>query len=504
MKPVVTVRMCAGGDVDWSASASRDMLLRALEALLGGNAGSLTDLVVVSVPGCAAGRMQPLRQLRAVAASPPPPLPPGAAAPPASPSSTLQISVQTTSLAGAQSLTALLSDAQASPAGAAALAGAFQAAGLATTSLAVSAVELTESPSADDASAASPAAAADSGSGRLLGLLALLCLLLLLCCCCFAVWRRRGREVVPFAATVALRWPVDGHDPTSLTLAVVRHMRAERPDGNAPVALPRVMRRKLAAAMASALQATGADVIDCQLQECVASWRDGSAKAPVLRLAARAFFVHEPPPRDEAGEDAEGGCAQKDERSAQFARMLPPARARHSRPPPDGAVTSALRRQSNCGDVRAVWLWRELPALLRGAGGSSVASSAVDEPQASSPSAHKAATARHRAELHTLAPPARLGRATTARRGAAMPLPPTPIGEEESIMPPPAATAAAAGTSAAVVVAIPQPDAAQPADAAESPDAAPEEEAPPVQPGCASDGDATAYTRMVRDLFKTY
>jgi hypothetical protein len=497
--------MCAGGDVDWTAESSREMLLRALEALLG-NAGSLTDIVVVSVPGCAAGRMQPMRQLRAVAASPPPPLPPGGAAPPASPSSTLQISVQATDVASAQALTALLSDAQASPAGTAALAGAFQAAGLATTSLAVSAVELTENPA--DASDASPAAAADSGNGRLLGLLALLLLLLLLCCCCcFAVWRRRGRVVVPFAATVALRWPVDSHDPTSLTMAVCRHMRAERPGGDAPVALPRVMRRKLAAAMASALQTTGADVIDVQLQECVASWLEGSAKAPVLRLAARAFFEGEPPPRDAAGEDAEGGSPPQEERSAQFARMLPPARARHSRPPPDGAVTSALRRQSNCGDVRAVWLWRELPALLRGAGGSSVASSAVDEPQAaSSPSAHKAASTKRRVELHTLAPPARHGRATAARRAAARPLPPTPIGEEESIMPPPAATAAAAGTSAAVVVAIPEAPTAQPADAAEAPDAAPEEEAQakPSQPGFAGDGDPSAYACMVRDLFKTY
>lgn len=494
--------MCAGGDVDWTAESSRDMLLRALEALLG-DAGSLTDIVVVSVPGCAASRMQPLRQLRAVAASPPPPLPPGGAAPPASTSSTLQISVQTTSLAGAQALSALLSDAQASPTGAAALAGAFQAAGLATTSLAVSAVELTEENPADAASDASPAAAADSGSGRLLGLLALLLLLLCCCCCCFVVWRRRGRVVVPFAATVALRWPVDTHDPTSLTLAVCRHMRAERPEGNAPVALPRVMRRKLAAAMASALR-TDAGVIDVQLQECVASWRDGGTRAPVLRLAAHAFFKSEPPPPDAAGEDAEGGCAPQEERSAQFARLLPPARARHSRPPPpDAAVTSALRRQSNCGDVRAVWLWREPPALLRGTGGSSVASSAVDEPQAEpSPSAHKAASARRRAELHTLTPPARHGRATAARKGAAMPLPPTPIGEEST--PPPVATATAADTSAAAVVAIPQPDAAQPADAAEAPDGAPDEGgAPPFAVGCAGDGDPNSYARMIRLFMST-
>ena len=453
---VVTVSVCVGGTVDWSDAGSSAMLRSALEAMLGSGA-SLAGLTVTSVPGCSAAatpraQQQQQQYTRAVpvAATPPPPQPPGSAAQAAS---TLQISVQATTLAGAQALTTLLNNAQSSSSAASALAGAFQAAGLNTTSLSVSAVELTPNPEA----AAAPSSTAAAGArSRLLPLLALLCLLLMLCCGAAALlWRRAGHRVVPFAATVALSWPQDSQDPTSLAMAVCRVVRAEQPQGAVPVALPRILRRKLQPALSASLCAE-AGVSRVQLLECVATWRDGSLKPPVLRLTARAVFAQKGGPPPPADADEEGGCESLEQRIARFTRLLKVRTERRRKVATHAAITEALRGQYCCRDVRGVWLWlgppepRRLAAALSG-------SSAGYEPQPASP--QQANELARRVELLKPAPsPKAVFR--LPRKSAEL-LPATPIGVL-SELPRTAPTAEAGAVAVVVPEAVHAPQLAKP------------------------------------------
>ena len=417
------------------------MLRMALQSMLGTSA-SLAVLTVTSVPGCTAAaspRLQQLHSRAVLAASPPPPQPPASAAQ----SATLQISVQATTLAGAQALTTLLNNAQSSSSAASALAGAFQAAGLNTTSLAVSTVELTQNPAA----AVAPPAAATAGTrSRLLPLLVLLCLLLFLCLAAAALLRRRaGQQVVPFAATVALSWPQDSQDPMSLAMAVSRLVRAERPQGGGPVPLPRIMRRKLQPALAAALAAE-AGVSRMQLLDCAATWRDGSAKPPVVRLTARAVFVQKPGAAAPPDADEEGGSQSPEQRVARFVPLLKARAERRRKEAPHAAVTAALRGQDCCHDVRAVWLWSGPPAP-RGLAAGLSGSSAGDKLQHGDPL--PADEPASRTELLSSAPPRRA--ALKVPRKSAELLPATPIGVPSELP-----RTAPAGEAGVIAVAVPE------------------------------------------------
>ena len=484
------------------------MLRSALEAMLGSGA-SLAGLTFTSVPGCSAAatpRAQ-LQQSRAapLSASPPPPGPPPASA---AQSATLQISVQATTLAGAQALTTLLNNAQSSSSAASALAGAFQAAGLNTTSLAVSAVVLTQNP---NAAASPPTTAAARTSSRLLPLLALLCLLLMLCCGVVMLLRRRaGQQVVPFAMTVALSWPQDSQDPTSLAMAVSRVVRVEQPQGGVPVPLPRIMRHKLQPALTAALCAE-AGVSRVQLLDCEATWRDGSLKPPVLRLTAHAVFARKAGAAAPPDADEEGGCETVEQRVARFMPLLKARAERRRKLAPHAAITVALRVQDCCGDVRAVWMWLG-PPEPRGLAAGLSGSSAGDMLEHAAP--QEADEPASRTEPPMLEPPRRA--VPRAQRKFAELLPATPIGALGEL--PRTAPAAEAG---AVAVALPDAvQAPQPAEPEPAPEcqhvsvpfssgdeAAPPEAQEPLRPDytpAEPEPHAPDFTYFVREFFKAY
>ena len=483
------------------------MLRSALQAMLGSSA-SLAGLTVTSVPGCSAAatpRAQ-LQQSRAapLAASPPPPQPPASAAQ----SATLQISVQATTLAGAQALTTLLNNAQSSSSAATALAGAFQAAGLNTTSLAVSAVALTQNPAA--AAASPPTTAVAGTSSRLLPLPALLCLLLILCCCGVVLLRRRaGQQVVPFALTVALSWPQDSQDPTSLAMAVSRVVRAEQPQGRVPVPLPRIMRRKLQPALSAALCAE-AGVSRVQLLGCEATWRDGSLKPPVLRLTAHAVFARKAGTAAPPDADEEGGCETVEQRVARFMPLLKARAERRRKLAPHAAITVALRGQDCCGDVRAVWLWLG-PPEPRGLAAGLSGSSAGDKLEHAAP--QHADEPASRTEPPMLAPPRRA--VPRLQRKYAELLPATPIGAlGELPRTVPAAEAGVVAVALPDVVHAPQPAEPEPAPECKHvsvPFSSGDEAAPPETQELRPDytpaepePHAPDFTYFVREFFKAY